>query len=344
MLPHFLLPYVTDYHAFALRATLGCLSTFLSILIGGYWGIGLLQYCCRSKVRPDTPKHHQRKNDTPTMGGLLILGAVLINAILWSDIRNRYVAILLCCILMFSLLGAWDDWCKIKYRKGISAHAKFVMQLICASITVALWFHYVHPVTTILLPFTHGMQIYLGACTFFAWSVFVLVATSNAVNITDGLDGLATGSLIPNFACATFLAYWSSCTHFVDATDSTELMIVGALFVGALLGFLWYNKHPAKLFMGDVGSIGLGAALACMMLMLRCELLLIMTGIVFVLETASVILQVAWYKTYRTRLFKMAPAHHHLELTGWHEKEITLWFTVVSCVLSGIVTLYMCKQ
>jgi phospho-N-acetylmuramoyl-pentapeptide-transferase len=326
-------------HTIGMRSLLGFFSALAYMLVFGPSWIKLSATFLRSKVRQDTPTHHQKKNNTPTMGGILIIMVILGNIALWVNCANPYIGIIVWCLCTFGLLGAWDDWCKIRYKKGINATTKFIAQLIAAASTIGLWFYYVYPIDSIVIPYTFW-SLSIGSFLFFLWALFVLVATSNAVNITDGLDGLATGSLIPTFACASILAYILS-PIYID-TASAECMVVGSIFVGALLGFLWYNKHPANIFMGDVGSLSLGATLACMMLLIRHELLLSIIGLVFVAETASVIVQVIWYKAYGKRLFKMAPLHHHFELMGWHEKQITLAFSLVSCVLCIMIVLMYC--
>lgn len=330
------------------RALLGFVSAFvLSIGLIPWW-IKISHHIVRSKVRPDTPQSHQSKNYTPTMGGICILALIILNSCLWSDCSNRYVLIVLFSMISFGCLGAYDDWCKIIYSKGISARAKFIAQCFCAAVTVLLWFMLTdtparcwneftdtsaHPLFSL---FASSIVIFL-----FCWGTGVLVATSNAVNITDGLDGLATGSLIPNFvvaACACYKAYYGSSAYngFFLSVNGVELIVLAGIIVGALLGFLWYNTHPAQLFMGDVGSLSLGAGLATMMFLANQTLLLLVTGGFFVIETLSVIIQVAYYKKYKRRFFKMAPFHHHLELSGLSEQTITIRSTIISVVLCCI--------
>ena len=328
------------------RALLGFVSAFvLSISLIPWW-IKISHHIVRSKVRPDTPQSHQSKNYTPTMGGICILALIILNSCVWSDYSNRYVLIVLFSMISFGCLGACDDWYKITHNKGISARAKFIAQCLCAATTVLLWVivtdgpvRYWNVFTdTSSYPLLFSFFVSSIAIFLFCWGTGVLVATSNAVNITDGLDGLATGSLIPNFvvaACACYKAYHGSSAYngFFLSLNGVELIVLAAIIVGTLLGFLWYNTHPAQLFMGDVGSLSLGAGLATMMFLVNQTLLLLVTGGFFVIETLSVIVQVAYYKKYKVRFFKMAPFHHHLELSGWPEQTITIRSTIISVVL-----------
>lgn len=331
-----------------LRALLGFMSTFLLSLSLIPWWIRVSQQMLRSKVRPDTPQSHQSKNYTPTMGGICILAIIILNSLIWCDCINRYVWIVLFSMISFGSLGACDDWYKIMHNKGISARTKFIAQCLCAAFTILLWVIVTDTAVLFWNVFTDisadPLFSFFSACItifLFCWGAGVLVATSNAVNISDGLDGLATGSLIPNFvvaACACYKAYHVSSAYngFFLSLNGVELIVLAAIIVGTLLGFLWYNTHPAQLFMGDVGSLSLGAGLATIMFLANQTLLLLVTGGFFVIETLSVIVQVAYYKKYRVRFFKMAPFHHHLELSGWPEQKITMRATIISIVLCCI--------
>ncbi len=330
-------------HYVSVRAIGAFLSSLLfSFLIGG-WFIKASQRLFRSKARPWTPDSHQAKNDTPTMGGLLIILVFLINALLWTNLLHADVWLFIATILIFGAIGFMDDYLKIKQHKGISSSLKFRLQVGSASAIAAIWYYCMAPVTTLCVPFFKNFNPDLGVFLI-VWAAFVLVATSNAVNLTDGLDGLATGPLIFNFTSLAFVAYLAGHKNFaaylyIPFTGTSELAILGAILVGCLLGFLWYNTYPAQIFMGDVGSLALGAGLALLALMARQEFLLLISGGIFVLETLSVIIQVASMKLFGTRVFRMAPIHHHFELMGWKEAKITVRFWIISIILAVIALL-----
>ena len=291
----------------------------------------------KARVREYTPQTHQVKNDTPTMGGLFILLIAVITSLLWCNLTKPEVWVMLVCLIGFGCIGFWDDWHKIKYRKGIAESHKFRAQLIVAVLVSALWYYVVQPRTTICLPFLKSVQPDLGVYILI-WSSFILIGSSNAVNLTDGLDGLAIGSLILNFATFSIICYVAGHATFahylhIPFTNTAEIAIMGATLVGTSLGFLWYNTYPAQIFMGDVGALALGGALALMALMSKQELLLALSGGLFVAETISVIAQVFSYKWLKRRLFKMAPLHHHFELLGWPEAKITIRFGIITFIL-----------
>ncbi|MGB8367113.1 MAG: phospho-N-acetylmuramoyl-pentapeptide-transferase [Candidatus Babeliales bacterium] len=325
------------FHYVSVRAIASLLSSlFLSLLLGN-WFINQSEKFFRSKAREWTPKGHKAKDGMPTMGGIFILGIILLNCLLWTDLSQWLVWIFLFCIVSFGAIGCWDDWCKIRYHKGISARVKFSWQIFFGTIVVLFWLCSSHAPTTLVFPFFKHMQPDIG-WLFVLWAVFVLIGCSNAVNLTDGLDGLAIGSLIPNFVLFSLICYVAghyNVAHYlaIPFTGSAELTIVGAILVGASLGFLWFNTYPAQIFMGDVGSLALGSALACMALFAKQEFLLLISGGLFVLETVSVILQVLSMKWRGKRIFKMAPIHHHFELLGWQESKITVRFAIISLVL-----------
>jgi phospho-N-acetylmuramoyl-pentapeptide-transferase len=319
---------------------------FISFIFGG-WVIKVFKRLFASQVRDNTPSTHQAKNGMPTMGGLFIIGVVIASAGLWCNLRVAEVWILVGTMIGFGLIGFIDDYYKIIRKRGISAGVKFGSQCLFATIGVYAWLRFVAPATTLVFPFFKHLQPNIG-WLFIPWAVFVLVGTSNAVNLTDGLDGLAIGSLLSNFSLFVIVAYMSSNFLFADYlaipyTTTAELVVLGAALFGASLGFLWYNTYPAQIFMGDVGSLGLGVALGFMALMTKQELLLPIAGGLFVIETASVIIQVLWYKMFKKRILLMAPIHHHFELLGWQESKITTRFGIISFVLSliALMTLKM---
>lgn len=290
-----------------------------------------------SQARECTPETHKQKKDTPTMGGLIIVGATLVTCLCWCNLARIHTWLLLLGFIAFGAIGFWDDWEKITKKRGILARQKWVLQIVCALVLAVLLLATHTTTSTISLPFLKNACPDLG-WLFIAWAIFVIVGTSNAVNLTDGLDGLACGVLLPNLATFTLLNYLAG--HCIIAlyllvpfTGNSEATVVGGALVGAVLGFLWYNAFPAQIIMGDVGSLPLGAALALMALMAKQELLLALSGGVFVVETLSVVAQVGSFKLRGKRIFKMAPLHHHFELRGLHETKITTRFVIVSIVL-----------
>jgi len=323
-------------HYVSVRAIAALLSSLFLSLASGSWFIEKSKQFFRAKAREYTPESHRAKDDTPTMGGIFILFTVIVNVLLWCNLWQPKVWIFLFCLVSFGLLGVWDDWKKVKKSRGISASTKFVLQLSIAFMVVGAWLM-TDGSTEVVFPFAKHLQPDLGLF-FIVWAMFVVVGASNAVNLTDGLDGLAISSLLPNFAFFAGVCYLAGHAQYASYLDipyaaTAELAIVGASLVGASLGFLWYNTYPAQIFMGDVGSLSLGAGLALMALMAKSELLLAIAGGLFVFEAMSVILQVGSYKLRGKRLFKMAPIHHHFELIGWQESKITTRFGIISLVL-----------
>ncbi|MFA6527787.1 MAG: phospho-N-acetylmuramoyl-pentapeptide-transferase [Candidatus Babeliales bacterium] len=335
------------FHYVSVRGMAAMLTSLIISFLFGQWFITFCQRNFRSKVREYTPESHQHKNDTPTMGGLFMLALFLLNGLLWNDLSKPLPWIFMFCVASFGLIGFWDDWQKIAYHKGISAKLKFRLQVLCATITVGLWYSLMHPNTHLCIPFFKNTTPDLSFLII-PWAVFVILAMSNAVNLTDGLDGLATGPLIANFATFSLIAYLAGHIKFaqylfIPFAGTAELTIFGASLVGALLGFLWYNTYPAEIFMGDVGALSLGAGLALMALMARQELLLLIAGGIFVMETVSVVIQVASFKLFGRRVFRMAPIHHHFELLGWKETKITVRFWIISMIL-GLITILTLKM
>lgn len=330
-------PIANLLHYVSVRAIFSFLSTITCCFLCGDWAITMLKKHYRSHVREWTPETHQKKNNTPTMGGLFILGIVLCNALVWCNMNNPKLWITLIGLVSFGYIGFLDDWSKITYKKGISARTKMLLQL-CAGTLIMLLAYVTHAINTHLcVPFFKHLNPDLG-WLIIPWGTFIIVATSNAVNLTDGLDGLATGPLIFNFASFSWIAYLAGHIHFAEYlyipfAGSSELAVIGTILVAALLGFLWYNTHPAEVFMGDVGSLSLGAGLALLALFARQEFLLLLAGGIFVLETVSVIVQIVSYKLFGKRIFKMAPIHHHFELKGWKETKITVRFWIISIIL-----------
>lgn len=299
----------------------------------------------RSKSREYAPQSHKNKDYMPTMGGIFILATVMLTALLWAKMDKISVLLFLACLLGFGVLGFWDDWDKIRHKKGMAARHKFFFQIVLATIIVSLWVSS-GASTAVTIPFFKNINPDIGLW-FIPWAVFIIVGFSNAVNLTDGLDGLAVLSLIPNFATFSAICYLAG--HYglasylhIPFADSAEIAVVGATLVGACLGFLWYNAYPAQIFMGDVGSLSLGSGLAFMALLAKQELLLPLAGGLFVIETLSVIGQVLSFRYLGRRIFKMAPLHHHFELLGWQESKITIRFAIISFILC-LITLMTLK-
>ncbi len=294
-------------------------------------------------VRDDGPQTHLTKQGTPTMGGLLIIAALASSVLLWSDLSNRYVWVVLFATIAFGGIGLWDDYRKVvkKRSTGLSAKEKFGLQ-IAASFLIGLFLYYFSGdpnAAYLTVPFMKKMIIDLG-WFYIPFTVVVMVGSSNAVNLTDGLDGLAAGLVGIAAIANSMIVYIGGNKVIADylkiqyIPGSGELTVFcGALF-GASLGFLWYNAHPAEVFMGDTGSLSLGGALGALALVTKHELILIIVGGIFVVETFSVMLQVASYRLTGKRIFKMAPIHHHFEQIGWPESKVIVRFWIVGILLA----------
>ena len=333
-------------HYISFRAIAALLSTLIFSIVVGKWFIGKSSKLFPTKIRPWTPEQHKKKENLPSMGGLLILMSVGLNSLLWANLLRYEVWVFLLCLMCFGVIGFIDDWYKIHKGDGISARLKFSLQILAALLIVLFWFLLLDPKTIISVPFFKNVNPDIG-WLFVPWVVFVLVGTSNAVNLTDGLDGLAIGSLISNYSTFSIICYLAGHVTFatylgIPFSASAEIAVIGAILVGVSLGFLWYNTYPAQIFMGDVGSLSLGAGLGMMALMCKQELLLPIAGGLFVLETVSVIVQILSFKFLGRRVFKMAPIHHHFELMGWQESKITMRFGIISLVLA-LITLITLK-
>ncbi|MBT4856331.1 phospho-N-acetylmuramoyl-pentapeptide-transferase [bacterium] len=324
-------------HYVSFRSIAALLSALILSILVGNWFIYLAQRQFRSKQREYTPETHQSKSDMPTMGGLFILFVVSITTLFWCDLSNRYIWIFLFTLWTYGVIGFFDDWSKIKQKQGISARSKILLQAGAALLISVLLVWWGGLNTTLSVPFIKSFSPQLGVF-FIPWALFVLIGTSNAVNLTDGLDGLAIGSLILNFATFASICYLAGHTVIsaylgIPFAHTAELTVVGGALVGASLGFLWYNSYPAQIFMGDVGSLALGAVLGLMALMSKQEMLLPIAGGLFVIETLSVIIQVASFRLLGRRFFRMAPIHHHFELIGWKEAKITVRFGIITFIL-----------
>lgn len=314
----------------------------LSILLGT-WVIGKLRTMqVKQYIREEGPASHQSKAGTPTMGGLLILFSVVLSVFLWGNFSNIYVWIVLLTTLAFGFIGFLDDWLMIvkKKNKGLSTLNKFVLQTIVALVAGVVIYLIPDVSTKVTLPFVKDVSPNLHVFYIF-FAAFIIVGASNAVNLTDGLDGLAIGPVV--VAAVTFIGFSYLAGHkelaqylqvpFVNGTG--ELAVLCGAIAGAGLGFLWFNAHPAEVFMGDVGSLPLGAFLGVVAVIIKQEFLLVIVGGIFVVEALSVILQVGFFKiTKGKRIFRMAPLHHHFELKGWKESKVTVRFWIIAIILS----------
>ena len=333
-------------HYVSFRSLVGLLTSLGLSLIFGEWFIKKSLIFFRAKAREYTPESHRNKDGLPTMGGIFILMVVTLTTLIWGDLSNRLLWVFLVGILGFGAIGFYDDWFKIKRQKGIRAGRKFIAQWGVAAVTVLLWVFWAGGKTTVSFPFFKALNPDIGLL-FIPWAMFIMVSCSNAVNLTDGLDGLAINSLIPNFATFSLIAYLAGHALLASYLNipfaaSAEIAVIGSILLGAALGFLWYNAYPAQIFMGDVGSLALGGGLALMALMAKQEMLLAISGGLFVMETVSVMLQVFAYRRWKKRIFRMAPIHHHFELLGWPESKITIRFGIISFVLC-LITLITLK-
>ena len=350
--------YLQQYHSgfnvfryLTLRAILGTLTALLiSLWVGPAMIRRLTVYKIGQNVRDDGPETHLLKAGTPTMGGALILVAVAISTLLWTDLQNRQVWVALSVTLLFGAIGFVDDYKKLTVgnSKGLSAKAKYFWQTIFA-LGAAIFLYYSAEnefETALIIPFVKDVIIPLG-WVFILLAYFVIVGSSNSVNLTDGLDGLA---ILPTVMVAGALGVFAYVTGHINFSGYLgipyisgvgELSVFCGTLVGAGLGFLWFNTYPAQVFMGDVGALALGAALGVVAVLVRQELVLVIMGGVFVMETVSVILQVASFKLTGRRIFRMAPIHHHFELKGWPEPRVIVrfWIITVVLVLIGLASL-----
>src|SRR5580700_11285824 len=356
--PHFSPLNVFRY--ITVRTAMASTSALLLSLLMGPWVIERLRDLqVKQYIREEGPKAHQKKAGTPTMGGVLIVASIVIPTLLWADLRNAYVLLATGATLAFGAIGFIDDYRKVvkKQNLGLTPRAKFSLQVLtCLVIGIVLvglqargaystqlsvpFFKRLHPDLVIdsLLGYRYVWP--LAYVPFVIFLVAVIVGCSNAVNLTDGLDGLAIGCVLVTAVALTVLTYLSSNAKFADyldiqkIPDAGELVIFCGSLAGASLGFLWYNAHPAEMFMGDVGSLALGGAIGTVAVIIKQEILLLSIGGVFVMEALSVIIQVGSFKLTGKRVFRMAPLHHHFELLGWSESKIIVRFWIVALVFA----------
>ena len=358
MIYHLLYPLHETFGAFnvfryiTFRTAMAMLTALLVTFVLGPWLIGRLRlFQIGQEIREEGAKSHQAKRGTPTMGGLLIVSAVVPTTLLWADLRNVFVWIAAASMLAFGAIGFVDDYMKVARRRslGLTARGKFAIQIAVALVLglVLLWLVRQGMFTTRLsVPFFKGLVPDLG----WAYPLFValvLVGSSNAVNLTDGLDGLAimpaalVAAALGVFAYASGNVVFANYLSIPEIQHAGELLIFCASLAGAGLGFLWFNAYPAQVFMGDIGALAIGAAIGVVAVIVRQEVVALVMGGIFVLETASVILQVASFKLTGKRIFRMAPLHHHFELKGWPEPRVIVRFWIISLllVLAGLATL-----
>lgn len=334
------------------RAILAALSTLaLSLIIGPALIAGLTRFQIGQVVRDDGPKTHLGKRGTPTMGGTLILLTTLASTLLWADLSSRQVWIVLGVTFAYGLIGFWDDYLKLvlKNPKGLVARWKYFWQTVAGLATAATLYLTAasSAETTFFLPMVKTFAEPLPWYVFILFAYLMIAGMSNAVNLTDGLDGLAIMPATLVLAALGIFAYASGnavFAHYLQIPEirgAGELLIFCSALAGAGLGFLWFNSYPAQVFMGDVGALAIGAAIGVIAVIVRQEIVALVMGGVFVLETASVIIQVASFKLFGKRVFKMAPIHHHFELKGWAEPKVIVRFWIISLflVLAGLATL-----
>ena len=333
----------------------GILAALTSLALSLWLGPAVIRRLGQLKggqpIRKDGPQSHFSKAGTPTMGGALILITVAASVLLWGDLRNKYVWVVLLVMLCFGVIGWYDDWIKIVRRdpNGLKSRWKYLLQSIFGLAAGLYLYLYadVPAATTFYVPFFKSIALPLAGVGFVAIAYFWIVGFSNAVNLTDGLDGLAimptvlVACALGVFAYASGNAVFSNYLQIPQVPGAGELTIICAAIAGAGLGFLWFNTYPAMVFMGDIGALALGAVLGTIAVIVRQELVLVIMGGIFVIETLSVMIQVASFKLTGKRVFRMAPLHHHYELKGWKETQVVVrfWIVTMMLVLAGLATL-----
>lgn len=351
MFYHLFYPLSSEYSVFNVfryitfrSAWAGITALVLCLLIAPYLIRFLQRLQIGEKIRDDGPERHLAKSGTPTMGGLLILFSFVLSTMLWANLSNFYIWVIIFVAIGFGLIGLCDDVLKFRKGDGLRARTKIILQIIL-SVGVAVFLSYYDPVradyaTRLFVPFFKDFTPDLG-WGYLVFIVFIVVGTSNAVNLTDGLDGLAIGPIIIATIALTVIVYLTGHAKFSEYLniqhigEAGELAVLTSALIGASLGFLWYNTYPAQIFMGDVGSLSLGGVLGTIACISKQELLLIPVGGIFVIEALSVIIQVVYFKyTGGKRFFKMAPLHHHFEQLGWPEPKVIVRFWIVAAIMA----------
>ncbi len=334
------------------RTGLAIATAFFISLVAGPWVIARLRDLrIRQTIREEGPEAHQVKSGTPTMGGLLIVASFTLSTLIWADLSNQYVWTVLLVTLAFAGIGFADDWLKVRrsHNQGLSVRQKMTLQILvglCAGLAARHAAGSAGHAGALALPFFKDILIPLGLLCLPSVAI-VLFGSSNAVNLTDGLDGLAIGSMVIAAGTYTLFVYIAGHSriaeylHVVPIAGSGEVAVFTGAIVGAALGFLWFNCHPAQVFMGDVGSLALGGGIGIVAVVAKQELLLVLVGGLFVIEALSVLIQVVSFKLTGKRVFRMAPLHHHFELVGWNETQIVVRFWILALVsaLAGVATL-----
>lgn len=354
---HKTLSYFNLFRYITFRATYAAITALVISFIFGPIIIRLLKKKGLAQViREDGPDTHQEKSGTPTMGGIIIIIATVIPTLLWADLTNRFIYILLFSTVWLGFFGFIDDYLKIKYRnsKGLKARYKILGQLILGLVVFGFMYIENYPIEVrwlpnfqkdlhfaITVPFLKNVFINIGPF-YLILVLLIIIGSSNSVNLTDGLDGLAAGTAVLVIGTLAIFAYiagnvkFSTYLQFVYIPDIGEISVFLAALAGAVMGFLWYNVYPAEVFMGDVGSLTIGGLIGVVAVLIKIELLLVIIGGLFVLEAMSVILQVSSYKLRKKRIFKMAPLHHHFELKGWKEPKVVVRFWIIAIMMALI--------
>jgi len=340
------LSFFNFFHYITVRTALaGITALLLSFVFGPILIRSLKKRQIGQEIRADGPQSHFSKKGTPSMGGLLIIGTTLVSALLWGDLDNTYVWLAMATMLTFGLVGWLDDYLKFRRKRslGLIARTKLFLQLGLAMIlgAVVVWLGQTgHFDLHLFFPILKQWLPYLG-WFYGPWVVFILINSTNAVNLSDGLDGLAIGLTLISATALTALTYiaghavFSKYLYIARVPLAAELTVFGGALTGACLGFLWFNSHPAQIFMGDVGALSLGATLAMMAILIKQEFLLFTLAGVFIIEELSVVLQVSYFRLSKgKRIFKMAPIHHHFELLGWPEEKVVVRFWILGIIFA----------
>ena len=342
------------FKSITIRASIAFGIAFLFMLVFGKPFIAWLK---KKKygdtAREEGPQTHQTKSGTPTMGGLLIIGAILFATLISGNFMNKFVIFLFVITILFTSIGFYDDYLKLtRHKSGLSGKKKILGQLIITGLTFGFIYKYGILNKTldysIINPLIKNSYVYIGPGLFFVFMMFVIIGSSNAVNLTDGLDGLVSGPIIIVSVTLLIITYltghyeYAKYLNLYHIRDAAEITVYLAAVVGALIGFLWFNFYPAQVFMGDTGSLTLGGILGIIVIFLKQELLLPIAGLIFILEALSVMIQVWHFKTFKKRVFKMAPIHHHFEMLGIPETKVTIRFWIVTMIMC-LITFIMLK-